>query len=142
MNDAIVMTDDQIIAISTSAWLVGRLDEYRRDLGLPVLDRTRPFLMAMPADMDGALVGHGDDRFLIANRDGRQSFDLPAMDDLPLDRARVGSTAARGTERRIVPLAECHDTRALFEQASLEMVRTGRIHADTHDSSMSSYQMR
>lgn len=126
------MTDEQVISMSFGTWAVRRLTELRSRLGLPALDATVPYLVAMPAGTDGALMNDGGVAFTLANRHAGPMLDLPvhAEDDLPP--LRVGGEIERTEERRMVLLVSCHDTSALLAEASRMTMERGHISEDTH----------
>jgi hypothetical protein len=128
------LTEDQVLSMSFGTWMVERLVESRRGAGLDPLDSTKPFLVAMPKGMDGALIQGRLGRFTLGNRHAGPVLDLPMDDSTDLDDVRVGTPTNRCAERRSVDHADCHDTSTLFVEASAAMLDAGAISADTHAS--------
>lgn len=126
------MTEHQTMSLTAGTWLVGRLIEYRGKLGLPTLDLDIPFLVSMPAGMDGALMTGAIGVYTLANMHGGPTLDLPAPTDGGFDPVRVGTPVGRSEQRRLVAAANCHDTAALLAEASLLMNQDNRISDDTH----------
>lgn len=126
------MTERQTIALSSGSWLVGRLLEYRGTLGLPELDRTMPFLVAMPLGTDGALMTSKHGVYALGNMHGGPVLDLPVDDGGAFGPLRAGTPVERSDNRRQVAIADCHDTGALFIEASRLMNADNRISDDTH----------
>lgn len=127
-----IMTEQLTISLSSASWLMGRLFEYRMDLDLPELDRDVPFLVAMPLGTDGVLVDTEIGFYTLANMHAGPKLDLPVDDGRPSGSMSVGSPIIRCDSRRIVTIADCHDTAALFVEASQSMNADNRISDDTH----------
>lgn len=126
------MTEDQTMALTSGTWLVRRLIEYRGKLGLPAPDLAVPFLVSMPAGMDGAMMTGEIGVYTLANMHAGPALDLPAPTDGAFDPVRVGTPVERSAQRRTVASADCHDTAALLSEASRLMNRDNRISDDTH----------
>lgn len=128
------MTEHLTISLSSASWLIGRLFEFRADLGLPELDREAPFLVSMPLGTDGVLVDSEMGSYTLANMHAGPKLDLPVDEGLPFGPMSVGSPVLRCESRRIVINTDCHDTAALLIEASRLMNDGNLISDNTHAS--------
>lgn len=126
------LTENQVLAMTQGAWIVSRLTELRATAGMPPLDPTRPYLVAMPQGLDGCIVHINEVRATLANRHAGPVFDLPIDDGGELDDIRVGSDQEPSTRRRIVGVDGCHDATRELLIASATCVSKGLISDDTH----------